>query len=152
MKWKIKKFNELSTKELYEIYRVRVEIFVKEQACPYQEVDQTDLKCYHLFSQDYEGKIIAYVRLIPEQEGIRIGRVLVSKEQRGQGLGSSLLTKAIQTIEALYPERKILLQAQSYLLAFYQSFGFTEVSEEYLEDQIPHIDMEMLQRLGISGK
>lgn len=143
MNWKIKRFEELKLKEMYEILALRNEIFIVEQECPYQDCDGKDEKSYHLFAEE-DGEIVAYLRIIEKgvsYDEISIGRVTVKKSYRGKGISREMLSKAIEFIEKDLKETEIKIQAQAYLLNFYKSFGFKEVSEEYLEDNIPHIDM-----------
>lgn len=143
MKWKLKKFKELSGEEMYEILKVRSEVFVVEQECPYQDPDSKDQNAYHLFVQE-DGNIIAYLRILEKgisYDEISIGRVLINKDYRGKDLSRKLMLKAIEFIENNLNEKEIKISAQAYLLDFYKSLGFKEVSEVYLEDNIPHIDM-----------
>ena len=138
--WITKNFSDLTTKELHAIYSLRIQVFVVEQNCPYQEVDENDLDCLHLYKIE-DGKIIAYARVIAEDEIIRIGRIAVHPSERKKGLGKELVNFAIDVIQKRNPSLPIHIQAQAYLLNFYQSFGFHPISEIYLEDNIPHLDM-----------
>lgn len=143
MKWYIKKFNELSIEELYEILRIRNEVFILEQECPYQDCDYKDTNAYHLFSME-EGKIVSYLRILEKgisYNEISIGRVLVNKNYRGKTFAKEGMLKAINFIENALKENSIRISAQKYLMNFYKTFGFVEVSETYLEDNIPHIEM-----------
>lgn len=143
MNWELKKFEELEAEEIYEILKIRNEVFIVEQKCPYQDCDGKDEKSYHLYLQN-EGKIIAYLRILKRgvsYDEISIGRVLVHKNYRGKGIAREMLIKAINFIETNLKEKEIRIQAQSYLLNFYRSLGFKEISKKYLEDNIPHIDM-----------
>ncbi|EJO5347794.1 GNAT family N-acetyltransferase [Clostridium botulinum] len=143
MEWKMRKFNELSTEEIYEILRIRNQIFIVEQKCPYEDCDGKDKNAYHLFCMD-KGKIISYLRILEKgvsYDEISIGRVLVNENYRGTGLAKKSISKAIDFIENNLNEKSIKIQAQHYLLDFYKSFGFKPISEVYLEDNIPHIDM-----------
>ncbi len=142
MKWKTKRFTDLTTRELFEIYQARVAVFVVEQACAYREVDEQDLISLHLVAEDDVGVIVAYARLIPAKDNVKIGRVLVNQNYRDNGIGKILLQRAIETAQCRYPDCIIRLQAQSYLLDFYTKFGFRQVSANYLEDGIEHVDME----------
>ncbi|ADQ14373.1 GNAT family N-acetyltransferase [Halanaerobium hydrogeniformans] len=143
MKFIIKEFDELSTYELYKIIQVRINVFVVEQNCPYEECDDKDFDSYHLYYEDNEN-IAAYLRIIaagvsyPEPS---IGRVLVKKEYRRQGLASEMMKKAIEFIKENFKSEAIRISAQKYLLEFYQDLGFERVSEKYLEDDIPHYEM-----------
>ncbi len=143
MDWKLKEFDELSNVELYNILKERTLIFVLEQNCPYQEVDGKDPFSYHLFKED-NGEIIAYLRILPAgvaYQEVSIGRVIVKKEYRGQGIAQELLKKGLDFIQNELHETTVKIQAQEYLRKFYGSFGFEAVSETYLEDNIPHVDM-----------
>ncbi|MEW4369360.1 GNAT family N-acetyltransferase [Paenibacillus kandeliae] len=149
MTWYIKHFNELNTTELYCILKERTDIFVVEQNCPYPEVDGKDIHCYHLFKWEDE-QIVAYARLLPP--GIAytqasIGRVIVKASHRGQGLAGDLFARAIHYIQQQLNETEIKIQAQEYLCTFYGSYGFEPISESYLEDGIPHVDMLLTKRL-----
>jgi ElaA protein len=143
LNWKLKKFEELKTEEIYEILKIRNEVFIVEQKCPYQDCDGRDKKSYHLYLQD-EGRIIAYLRILERgvsYDEISIGRVLVHKSYRGKGIAREMFSKAINFVELTLNEKEIKIQAQAYLLNFYRSLGFKKISKEYLEDNIPHIDM-----------
>lgn len=143
MNWNLKKFKELSVEEIYKILALRNEIFIVEQECAYLDCDDKDLNSYHLFSKE-NGEIIAYLRILEKgvsYDEISIGRVAVKKNYRGKGISREMLLKAIDFVENNLNEDTIKIQAQAYLLNFYSSLGFKAVSEEYLEDNIPHIDM-----------
>lgn len=143
MNFKIKKFSELTPDELYEILRIRNEVFVIEQTCIFQDCDEKDQRSYHLFGID-KGKIIAYLRILEKgvsYSEISIGRVLVDKKHRRKGFARDILLKAIDFIENNLNEKEIRISAQKYLVDFYESLGFVISSEMYLEDGIPHIDM-----------
>lgn len=143
----VKQFSQLTTNELFDIYKLRVAVFVVEQKCYYQEVDDDDKISYHLMFKDARGQLTAYARIIPEQNRTvaRIGRVVVDPQSRGGGHGRRLVDQALAQIPQLMPKAsKIVLAGQQYLNQFYQSFGFKNVSDVYLEDGIPHIDMEKL--------
>ena len=139
--WHCKPFNALTTTELFHIYQVRVAVFVVEQACAYPEVDEKDLIAQHLFYQE-NGEILAYARIIPAESAVHFGRVLVVKTARHLGLGRQLIEKVLTEIQHQWANKPIHIQAQTYLQDFYASFGFKAISEVYLEDGIPHIDME----------
>lgn len=143
MEWKLKWFDEMTTQEVYKILQLRTEVFVVEQQCPYLEVDGKDMECYHLWGEE-NGEIAAYLRILPagvSYEEVSIGRVLVKKDFRGQQLGRVIMEKAMRIIEDELKETMIKIQAQSYLREFYGSLGFQAISDEYLDDNIPHIDM-----------
>ena len=144
LEWKIIPFDLLSVHELYEILRLRSEIFVVEQNCVYLDLDGKDQKALHLFGT-FEGKIVAHARLF--KPGISfvhasIGRVTVDARHREKKWGHELMRQAIAGILDHYGETEITIGAQLYLKKFYESHGFVQSSEMYLEDDIPHIQME----------
>lgn len=147
MNFKLKTFNELTNTELYNILQERTNVFVVEQNCPYPEVDGKDVQSYHLYKEQ-NGQIVAYLRILPpgvSYPELSIGRVLVKKEYRGQRLAHELMARALQFIEDELNETTVKIQAQDYLRKFYGSFGFEAISEVYLDDGIPHVDM-LLQK------
>lgn len=143
MKVEVKKFNELGLEELYEIFRLRSEVFVVEQECIYNDIDGKDLDSVHIMIKD-EGRIEAYLRVIKQgvsYEECSIGRVLVAEEARGKGLARRIVKEGIDHITKAWNEKRITIGAQEYLKEFYGSFGFKAVSDVYIEDGIPHLDM-----------
>ncbi len=144
MTWNAKTFAELSTAELFAIYQVRTAVFVVEQQCAYQEVDHWDQSAVH-FWQEFDGKICAYCRIIPQTDGIHIGRVLVAQQARGKGLAKELVQQALAYCQQRWAAEPVLIQAQTYLQNFYRTFGFQPTSAEYLEDGILHLDMELVR-------
>ncbi|WFA03575.1 GNAT family N-acetyltransferase [Bacillus sp. HSf4] len=143
MEWKLKSFEGLSKDELYRIIKLRIDVFVVEQNCPYHELDHLDELAHHLFLEE-KGEILAYCRLFPGgavYEEASIGRVIVRKEDRGKRYAQTLLEKALGFLESEWREKAVKISAQDHLRSFYSSFGFKEVSEVYLEDGIPHVDM-----------
>ena len=144
MNWKFKKFDELTTNELYEILKLRAEVFVVEQDCPYQDLDDKDKWAYHLFLEDDDGStVIAVLRILPENiayEDMAIGRVIVKKSHRGQGLSKVMMQKAINFIIDDLGKKRIKLSGQAYLREFYEDLGFKRVSDIYLEDGIDHYE------------
>ena len=144
IQWKIKSFESLSVNELYDILRLRSEIFVVEQNCVYLDPDGKDKLGLHLFGE-YQGKIVAYSRLF--KPGISfdfasIGRVIVDANYRNKKWGHDLMREAITGIQSHFGESKITIGAQLYLKKFYESHGFVQTSEMYLEADIPHIEMK----------
>lgn len=143
MNWELKKFKELKVEEIYKILEIRNEVFIVEQQCAYQDCDGKDENSYHLYLQE-KGKIIAYLRILEKgvsYDEISIGRVLVHKNYRDKGIARKMMLRAIKFTELNLNEKEIKIQAQSYLVNFYRSLHFKETSNEYLEDNIPHIDM-----------
>ena len=134
-----KYFDELSTKELYEILRARAEIFVVEQNCVYQDLDGIDYESLHVFAEE-GGKVTAYLRAFYKDEyTVQMGRVLTLRH--GEGLGGKLLREGIAQIRARMHPAKICIDAQCYATGFYEREGFRICSEEFLEDGIPHVQM-----------
>ncbi len=136
--------DELAPRELYDMLKLRVDVFVVEQKCPYPELDGKDADALHI--RLLSGKeLVASARIrkpAKNDPASRIGRVVVAPDHRGKRLGERLMVEAIAQCERLYAEMPIKLSAQSHLKNFYESFGFVPVSKEYLEDDIPHIDMQ----------
>lgn len=148
MEFYLKQFEELSLEELYDILAVRTEIFVVEQNCPYQDSDRLDQQCYHLFATDSD-QVVAYLRILPPGltfKAASIGRVLVKESYRSNGLARPMMQRAIDFIFEEMQEDNIQISAQTYLKDFYVSLGFEAISELYLEDGIPHIDMVLKKK------
>ena len=142
MSWELKKFADLTNKELHDIFRLRVDIFIVEQNCPYPEIDGKDPKSLHLIYKEND-EIVAYARLLPpgvSYDEASIGRVVVAESRRGTGLGYELLEQSVKLSVAEY-NQPIKIGAQAHLEKYYGSAGFIKVSDVYLEDDIPHIDM-----------
>ena len=137
----IKKFSELSTDEIYNILKLRSEVFVVEQNCVYQDIDDKDQKATHLFIEK-NNEIIAYTRIFKKgdyyKENPSIGRVVVSKKERGKELGKRIMRESILYIKNNYNNKSIELSAQKYLDKFYRELDFYAEGEDYLEDGIPH--------------
>lgn len=141
--WKIKNFDELSANELYKILKARVDVFVVEQNCPYPELDNYDKKAIHLWAEQ-DDEVLAYCRIFKPEikyNEASIGRVLTNQNFRNLKLGKTLMTFAINTVEARFHTSEIRISAQDYLLKFYGNFGFTDTGKKYLEDDIPHTEM-----------
>ena len=142
--WTIKNFDTLSVPELYQIMRLRSEIFVVEQNCVYQDLDGKDQKALHLFGI-IDETIVAYCRLFKAGDYFdfaSIGRVVVAADYRDKKLGHELMNQAVSATEKYLGEHNITISAQLYLKKFYESHGFIPTSEMYLEDDIPHIQMQ----------
>ena len=154
MNWSLKHWNELTTSELYDIMQLRQVVFIVEQNCPYLDADGKDLKAWHLMGRDDKNHLIAHARLLPQGVSYpaetSIGRVVSHPEARGTGAGKALMTEAIRQMNNLFPGEPMRIGAQSYLIRFYESFGFIVDGPEYLEDGIPHVEMTMLQTTGNS--
>lgn len=143
LQFKIKRFNELSVGELYEILQLRSEVFVVEQNCVYQDVDGKDEKALHVLGK-VDHKIVAYARLFKANdyfENASIGRVAIAELFRANKWGHDLIKESISGIESNFGAQPITISAQLYLKNFYEQHGFYQVTETYLEDGIPHIEM-----------
>ncbi len=145
LQWRCNFFQQLDNNTLYEIIKLRVDIFVVEQKCPYPELDGKDRhhETLHLSAHDDE-KLIAYARLLPpglSYPETSIGRFAVGSSSRQQGIGSLLMTNCLNEANKAWPEHNIKISAQEYLQEFYEKFGFIKVSDRYFEDDIPHIAM-----------
>lgn len=142
--WKHKKWKELNKNDLHEILILRAEVFIVEQNCVYQDIDNKDPKAIHLYGK-INNKIIAYSRIFNQGDyykEISFGRALVSKAQRGVGVGDELVKNSLEIIKKNWPNKKVKISAQARLKKFYKKHGFIEKGEEYLEDGIPHVSME----------
>jgi|SRR5690625_325714 len=138
-----KGFSELTTEELYQILRLRSEVFVVEQDCVYQDIDNQDQKAHHVL-MNLKDELIAYARIFPPEVYFKeasIGRVLVKDNFRGKGLAHDLMSYAIQKVLQLWKPEQIKISAQTYLIEFYQQHEFRTTGDEYLEDGILHINM-----------
>ncbi|MDB4212694.1 GNAT family N-acetyltransferase [Flavobacteriaceae bacterium] len=143
MKITVFKYQDLGQERLYEILKLRLEVFVVEQKCAYQDLDNKDEKALHLVGEE-NNKIIAYTRIFRKGDFFKnpsIGRVLVKKEYRNKDYGRIIMRRSIEKLKEDPKEEKIELSAQKYLLKFYSELGFEKKGEEYLEDNIPHVKM-----------
>ncbi len=141
--WYNKTFNELSPQELYKIMQLRIEVFIIEQKCIFQDADNKDEGCLHLMGFDNEN-LVAYTRLAPPgyiYEQASIGRVVTSPLYRDKGIGKELMQRSIEICRQQFGNGNIKIGAQYYLTQFYSSFGFKVISDIYLEDGIEHVYM-----------
>ena len=137
----VKAFHELTPDELYRIMKLRVDVFVVEQKCPYAELDNLDQAAMHVWLED-EGRIMAYLRVMDkgaESDCVSLGRVVSAK--RRCGLGTGILQKGIQVAQEVYGAEAIYLEAQTYARGLYEKLGFRQMSDEFMLDGIPHIKM-----------
>ena len=137
----VKRFDELTVEELYDILAARVEVFVVEQNCPYQDLDNVDKEAYHVYFRE-DGKVVAYLRVVDKGkrlDEVSLGRVISLR--RRQGIGSKLMAAGIRVAKEKFGASKIKIGAQLYAKPFYEQAGFRQISGEYLEDGIPHIYM-----------
>ena len=141
MELHVKRFSELTTEELYRLLRLRVSVFVVEQNCPYMELDDRDQDALHVWFEDRDG-IRAYLRILDAgavSEYVTIGRVIAVK--RRCGMGSRILSEGIRIAKEALGAEKIYVEARVYAKGMYEKQGFRQISEEYLEDGIPHVKM-----------
>ena len=138
----IKRYNDLSKDQFFDILKLRIEIFVVEQCCYYQELDNEDKEAFHVSIYN-DGIIVAVGRIIPNlhNKEVKIGRIAVKMERRKKGLAYKMMKDIMNFISKKYKNFSVLLSAQTYLIEFYQSFGFKEIGNTYLEDGIEHINM-----------
>jgi ElaA protein len=143
--FKTKPFSQLSTQELYDILKLRCEVFIIEQNCVYLDIDSKDQKAIHVLGY-YNNELVAYSRLFDAGdyfENASLGRVIVATKYRDRKWGNNLMIEAIAAIKKYYNKTQITISAQLYLQRFYESHGFIVTSESYLEDDIPHIEMKI---------
>lgn len=146
MKTFIKTFDNLSNTEIYQILRLRSEVFVVEQECIYQDIDNKDKNAVHIFLKE-KNEIIAYSRVFKEKEYFEnpsIGRVVVANKRRMYGVGKKIMNISIDYIKQNIKAKSIEISAQKYLKKFYSNLGFIQEGDEYLEDNIPHLRMFLI--------
>ena len=144
IEWVKKKWSDVSLEELYSVLRLRSEVFVVEQDCVYQDIDNKDQIAIHLLGY-INKELIAYSRLFNEGDYFKetsFGRAIIKKEKRGQGYGDELVKESLKTIKNYYGNKKVKISAQAHLKTFYSKHAFIAKGKEYLEDGIPHVSME----------
>lgn len=145
--WQRVTFEQLTTTQLYQVLKLRVDVFVVEQHCPYPDLDGKDCMAdvHHLLGYE-DDELVAYARLLPKNmsySSISIGRVTTAKTHRGGGLGHELIQQALAECQDLWPSEDIEIGAQAHLESYYSQHGFQRTSDPYLEDGISHIDMKL---------
>jgi ElaA protein len=140
----IKTFDQLSSKQLYEILSLRMQVFCVEQKCPYQDADGEDYHAQHVFIEEGPA-IVAYARILTKEDSTYIGRVVVAKEYRNKSLAKAIMKHCINFCQLHYPVNNIIISAQSYLKNFYTGLGFQSLNQFYLEDDIPHEKMQYIR-------
>ena len=142
--WNWYQFQQLSKQQLYDLLKLRQDVFIIEQQCIYPDIDGLDPNCTHLLGYDGEY-LTAYLRLIPaeihDSGNVTLGRIISLATKRGTGIGKSMMKQAMLYTTKHYPEQDVQLAAQYYLQAFYQKFGFSCISKPYDDDGILHVDM-----------
>ena len=142
--WTFKTYKELTRDDIFDVFKLRQEVFVVEQACIYPDIDDIDKLSHHLLARDGKDRLSAYLRLIPpvaQYDGPAIGRVVTAPRARGQGLGLELMQQGIRAAQRHFPTQPIHLSAQTYLRRFYTGLGFVAQGDAYDEDGIEHIHM-----------
>ncbi|MCA9319294.1 MAG: GNAT family N-acetyltransferase [Salinibacterium sp.] len=135
--WTEYSFEDLGIHRLYQALELRAEVFVKEQDCPYNDLDGRDSRARHLLGTDPLGQLVAYARWFPEEPEVSLGRIIVAQPWRGRGLGQELVRTCLDRIGP----RAMRMHAQSHLERFYGAFGFVAEGASFLEDGIPHLLM-----------
>lgn len=147
LEWQIKPYQELSLNEFHDIIALRINVFVVEQDCPYQDLDGKDKKSYHVICRDGKGDIVATARIVPpgiSYDSPSIGRVVIDESIRGNGIGHELMNKCVDYSLLEFGNGLITISAQKHLEKYYGSHDFTSTGKEYLEDGIPHVEMTYL--------
>jgi len=141
--WTTKEFSALTTRELHDLLRLRIDIFVVEQRCAYAEADGRDPAATHVLGHGPDGSLLAYARVLPPEAGgvPRVGRVVVRADMRGQGIAHALMNEVLTTLKAAHGSCRSKLSAQAPLQGYYARHGYRTVSAEYDWDGIPHVDM-----------
>lgn len=145
MRWQIVFFDDLSLMDLYAMGKLRQEVFVVEQDCPYVDFDGKDPQCWHVLGWDEEEELVAYTRIVPKgisyPDDVSIGRVINAEKIRGKGIGYELMQVSMDECQRLFPDVSIRISAQTHLERFYSKLGFVPTGKYYLEDGIPHSQM-----------
>lgn len=142
--WQFKPYSELTLNEFHDIIALRLKTFVVEQNCSYLDLDGKDKKCYHLLLRDGKGDVIGTARILhpgvayPE---VAIGRVVLIDEYRNKGIGTEMMDRCMKFIYAEFGTVPVRISAQKHLEEFYSRNGFVSTGKEYLEDNIPHVEM-----------
>ncbi|MBP2622712.1 GNAT family N-acetyltransferase [Streptococcus oricebi] len=139
--WYVKKLEQLTSREFYDLLKLRIETFIVEQERIYQELDEQDLLALHIFHRDEAGKLDAYGRLFEDGEDLVFGRVLTSLTSRGQGLGGQLVEKILTEAERRWPGRQIRIKAQEQVVGLYQKYGFEISGPSLILEGTPHLPM-----------
>ncbi len=148
--WQTKTFSSLSINELYDLLKLRIDVFVVEQTCYYPDLDSNkgtlDRHPETLHLLGYKNNtLVAYLRILPKGQSyddyISIGRVAIALTTRGEGIGHQLMKQALTLCQQYFPKQNIKISAQEHLIGYYQKHGFRQASDMYLEDEIPHVAM-----------
>jgi len=146
LNWQIKHYNELSLNEFHDLLALRIKVFVVEQNCPYQELDGKDKKSFHLICKNDKAEIVGTLRILPPgvaYNDIGIGRVVIDQSTRGMNAGHQMMKEALAFCISEFGHATIYLSAQKHLESFYNKHNFNSTGKEYLEDGIPHVEMNL---------
>lgn len=149
LNWKIKHYNDLSLNEFHDIIALRIKVFIIEQNCPYQELDGKDKKSYHLICRDNEGELVGTLRILPQGVAFKevgLGRIVLDEPVRGVNNGHQMVEEAMKFCKAEFGEVPIYMSGQKHLESFYQKHGFESTGKEYMEDNIPHVEMAYIPK------
>lgn len=146
MKWFNKSFDQMGGRELFDVLRLREQVFTIGQQCSEPDIDDIDLRSTHLFAYDNDN-LVAYLRIYDKNNAKTLGRVVVNPDYQGKGLGRKLMKQAILYLDKNFPDKPIQMSAQHYLEKFYQSLGFVSIGAIYKEADIDHIFMQYAERL-----
>lgn len=144
LNWQFKHYNDLSLNEFHDILALRIKVFVVEQNCPYQELDGKDKKSYHLICRNGKGELVGTMRILPQgvaYNDIGFGRVVLAEEERGEKEGHQMIEEALAFCRAEFGDVPVYLSGQKHLESFYNKHKFKSTGKEYLEDEIPHVEM-----------
>jgi ElaA protein len=143
LSWSWLRFKDLGVDGVYDMLALRARVFILEQG-PYLDPDGADRQAWHLLGRDAADELMAYLRVLDpgaKFDDVSIGRVVLDARLRGQGLGHALVREGLERCAAVWPGRKIRISAQAHLQRYYQRHGFETISDEYLDDGIPHVQM-----------
>jgi ElaA protein len=142
--WQIKKLSDLYSNEFYEILKLRIDTFVVEQQRIYHELDTNDKIAFHIFFQDEStGLVEAYARVFKIGNHVTFGRVVVSKESRGTGLGDRLVEEIIKVCKEEWPNAEVMIESQQQVIDFYRKHGFVQVGDIFEFEGTPHVEMKL---------
>lgn len=147
LNWQFKHYNDLLLNEFHDILALRIQVFVVEQNCPYQELDGKDKKCYHLICRNGKGDVVGTMRILPPGIGfeeVGLGRIVLAPSSRGEQQGHEMMKEAMTFSKEEFGDVAVKLSGQKHLEGFYNKHGFQSTGKEYLEDGIPHVEMKYL--------
>lgn len=145
LNWQFKHYNDLLLNEFHDILALRIQVFVVEQNCPYQELDGKDKKSYHLICRNGKGDVVGTMRILPPGVGfeeVGLGRIVLAESERGVQQGHEMMKEAMTFSLEEFGDVAIKLSGQKHLEGFYNKHGFESTGKEYLEDGIPHVEMK----------